>query len=509
MGTYQVNTKNIAKNTLVLYLRMILSTVVSLYTSRVILEYLGITDYGIYNVAGGIVSILGVFSTSLSSSTQRFLNICIGESDDKKLFQMFNKSITLHLILGILILLVGETVGLWLINNKLVIPEDRIFAAKVVYQISLITTVISILRTPFLAAIIAFEKMTFFAYSTIAEVFMKLIICYLIVITPYDRLIVYTILLLVVSFVITVVMAVFCRKILKLDFYKYYKIINGGYGTLISFSGWTMVGTIFSSSSTQVINLIFNNFFGVVINAAMGITTQISGVLSTLIINFQTAYKPPIVKSFASGDKTSFSILIKRTTKCSFFLVFVIACPFFFSCDVVLGLWLKEVPPLTSIFVQVAIIHTLIDSLSRPFFIAIEANGRIKGYHLLISLSIIVSLILSILCVVIYKNPPLTMLAYTLASGVLMFIIRLLYFLKFLPEFKENIFEIISPIIFVILTNIPIYIYVSHITTGLNTLIGMVGLSMTITLGTIYLMGLNKQERYAIKNILYQKINRK
>src|SRR5690554_4827200 len=342
------NSKSIAKNTMFLYVRMILTMGISLYTSRVVLNVLGIEDYGIYSIVGGIVALFSFFNSAMSSATQRFLSYDIGNGDKKKLSQTFNSTVNIHIIIALIIIICAETIGLWFINHKLNIPEDRIEALNWIYQFSLFTFIVTVLQVPFNALLIAREHMKVYAYFSIVEVLLKLIIVYLLFILPFEKLKTYAVLVFCVALIVAILYRVYCRfNFIESKYYFYYN--KSTYSDLLSFSGWSLFGNIAALARGQGSNIILNIFFGTTVNAAYGITSQVRGAVSVFVSNFQLAVNPRIVKSYAQDKLDECHKLIFQSSKISFFLLFIIVIPIIYNVTFILEIWLKNVPKYTDV----------------------------------------------------------------------------------------------------------------------------------------------------------------
>lgn len=501
--------KRIAKNSLILYARMLVVTIISLYTSRVVLEVLGVEDFGIYNIAGGVVALLGILNLSMSSSAQRFLSTKIGEKKVDEVHLIFNRSLTVHIAISLLVILLGETLGLWLFNSKLNIPENRMDAAFWVYQFSLVTTACSIVRTAFTAVVISYEKMSFLAYTSIIEVIFKLAICYVLLIVSFDSLKVYSFLMMTVMAALLLTYMFYCRKVIRMKFYKYDPFTIEKYRDLLTFSGWTMVGGIFSVSSWQILNIVYNFFFGVLLNAAMGICNQVLNSLAGLILNFQTAYKPPLVKFYASHNYREFHQLVSRASRFSFYLVFVVTAPLFFSCDYVLYLWLHTVPPYTSVFVQIVILHFWLDAASLPFFYAIEASGRIRTYHITASMVFFFSTVIAVVLVCFFRAPIGAMIITSILASFILALVRLYYYLRIASLCVSDIFfHTFSKVLLVAVFAVPFYYTVTLFFTGFALLVALIILSFIVSLPLVYWVGILKEERSFIRNFIFRIIKR-
>lgn len=380
-NTNNYSSKRILKNTLFLYVRQIVTLIVSLYTSRVILDILGVDDYGIYNVIAGFIVLLSLINNSMTSATQRFISYELGHGDKQQVSRTFSMSMTAHILVCVLVLVLGETIGLWYVYNGLVVPEDRAFAAHWVYQISLLSVFVTIIRSPYQASTIAYEKMDAFSIISILEVVLKLVIVYLLALFSYDKLILYAILLLLSNLLITGVYKIYCSH--KFDTCNYSYFMEASYfKKLLSFLGWNVLGASSTMGTQQAGSLIINRYVGVAINAAYGIANQVSSAVSSFVTNFQMAFTPQIVKLYATGERTTMFTLMFRSSVLSFYLLFFIVTPILLNIDYVLSLWLKEVPPYTGVFCIWVFGCSFIDSLQAPLSIAINASGTIKKYYI-------------------------------------------------------------------------------------------------------------------------------
>lgn len=369
--------RTIAKNTLLLYFRMALTMLVSLYTSRVILSVLGVVDDGIYNIVGGAVGMFMFLNGALSGATSRFLTFEIGRDDKEKLKKTFSAAMLVHIILAIIIFSLLETVGLWLLNNKLVIPEERMHAARVVYQLSAFATLLSITQVPYSASLIAHERMGAFAYMSILEVALKLLICYLVVISPIDKLISYGILVLCVKTLIILIYRIYCiRKFEECHFeiIKDWALIR----PILSFSGWDLLGHFSSMARDQGVDVVLNMFFGPAINSAAGKAGIICNAVNGFSNNFLTAIKPPIVKAFAVGDIKKMESLMIDASKYAYSLLMLLSVPFFFESQFVIDLWLKNPPEYSALFCSVDLGLGLLIAIFLPLVYAIHASGKIR-----------------------------------------------------------------------------------------------------------------------------------
>ena len=380
MSDNTTNNKRIAKNTLLLYVRMLLMMIVSLYTSRVILQVLGIEDFGVYNVVGGIVSMFAFINGGMVAATQRYITFEIGSGNKEKLKQVFSTSLQIHAIISVLIIILGETVGLWFLLEKMIIPDDRMTAAMWVYQCSIIACVVNIMSIPYNADIVAHEKMSVFAYISIIDVVLKLLIVYLLILSLFDKLIVYAVLLLIVQLLIRSVYTRYCKKHFDESFYVHsFNVVL--LKEMSGFAGWSFWGSLAGVLYTQGLNMMLNVFFGPVVNAARGIAVQVQSAVQQFVTNFQMALNPQITKNYAVGNLEQMHSLMFRSARFSFILLFFITLPVLLETDFLLTIWLKTVPADTVIFIHIMICISLIYTTANPCIIANQATGKVRVYQ--------------------------------------------------------------------------------------------------------------------------------
>lgn len=378
--TEQSANKRLAKNTMLLYVRMILLMVVSLYTSRVVLAALGFDDYGIYNVVGGAVSMFAFINLALGNASSRFITVALGKGDKDHLVKVFNAAFWIHFGVAILIVVLCETIGLWFLYHKMVIPPDRFNAAFWVFQFSVIASVASIICVPFNATIIAHERMGAFAYISLIDAGLKLAIAYLITVVPTDKLILYGALYLFVNLLDILIYQIYCIR--HFDEVKFRKLQDALIVKEISkFAGWALLGNLAYVGYTQGLNILLNIFFGPVLNAARGIAVQIQTAVKGFVTNFQTAVNPQITKAYAKDDSNRMQFLIFGSSKISFYMMLCIVVPLSVEAPVILKIWLDRVPEYTSQFLVLTLCIMLIDTLANPLIIANNATGNIKRYQ--------------------------------------------------------------------------------------------------------------------------------
>lgn len=371
------NNRRLAKNTIFMYVRMVFLMTIGLYASRVILKTLGISDYGIYNVVGGVVAMFGFLNTTLSTSTQRFLNIELGKGNVGNLKKVFSNALYLHVCLLLIVFVLSETVGLWFVLNKLIIPEGREVATVWVYQFSIVSVCIQIFQLPFMSTIIAHEKMGVYAYVSIYEGLAKLTVLFLLQLLNYDKLILYSGLILLVQLSVAFIYNVYCRKnfsesSLKISSDKKF------FREMLGFSGWNVFGNLASVCNSQGLNIVLNLFFGTVVNAARGIAFQVHGLVTQLVNNFQLAVKPQVIKYYAAGQYEQMTDLVFNSAKYSAYLMMVVNIPLILEIRPLLHIWLGEYPDYTPIFVSIILLRSIITSMTGNIVMVVHASGYLK-----------------------------------------------------------------------------------------------------------------------------------
>jgi O-antigen/teichoic acid export membrane protein len=417
---------------------------VSLYTSRVILKVLGITDYGIYNLIAGFVTFLSFMSNALVSSMQRYFNVALGKKDEVLYRNVFSMNINILILLSILILGIGETVGLYFLNNYLNIPTDRLSSALLVYHVSIITFIVSLLRSPFQASIIAHERMSFFAYISIAEVLLRLGVVFALLYIDSDRLSTYALLYLGVMVLVDAIYMLFCNKKFPECKYKYvndFKLFK----ELTSFSGWAVLGQSSIVIKNQGDAILINRFFTVAANAAMGVASQVTSAVDMFVTNFQTAFSPQLVQTHASGSHDKHLDLLLKSSKYSFFLMLIVSLPIILNIDLCLSLWLEDVPQYTNYFIIFILLSYLLNAISTPLYTSIMATGEIKYYQISISFIYVMGPCLSYLCFINNLMPYYVSIIACFLQ-LLLLIVRLFYCHKYskLP-YQQFLKKVIIP----------------------------------------------------------------
>lgn len=498
--------KRLAKNTVLLYGRTLVVMAITLFTSRVILESLGIEDYGTYNVIGGFVAMFSMIGGTLITATQRFINVELGKKEDGNVNKIFNTAIGIHTILVIVLLLLLESFGLWFLNYKMTIPEGRLWAANVVFQCSIIAFVLNILSMPFNAIIIAFERMKAFAYITLLDAILKLGICYLLFFTKEDRLILYAILLMLISIMNNAIYYIYCKRQFPEESRLHIVKDKESYIRQTSFAGYTFLGSIAAILANHGVNVVLNLFCGVTVNAARGVAVQVQQAVTKFINDFMTALKPQITKTYASGEVDKAMSLVYRGAKFSYFLLLLLSVPILFKTTEILTLWLKKYPDYSTIFVQLTLIYALITVLSTPLTTVILATGKIKGNALIIGGLRILILPLSYMVLVLgfapYSVYIVMILIDTISIFTRLFILKAITGVNIKPYIKEVFMYTMAVSVIILFIN---YLLCRIITSTIIELLLYVIASIILSLVVIVIIGLTGTERSA----LYAFINKK
>ncbi len=494
MANHSHNNKRIAKNTVVLYIRMLVVMGVTLFTSRIVLQALGVEDFGLYNVVGGVVGLFTFLRSSMEKCTQRYLNVEMSR-EGGRLNDTFCVSMTIHIVIMLIALVLTETIGLWFLNTHINIPEGRELAANVVYQSTVFSLCCTILSVPYSACVIAHERMGFYAVVSVLDAFLKLGIAYMILYSSGDSLIVYGILMSFIALINFILYIVFCRKCFSESKYRLF-FDKGLFKGMLSFTGWNLVGQMSVLGVNQGNSILVNMFHTVTANAAMSVGVQVNNAVVSLSANFQTAFNPQITKSYASHDIKYMKNLVYGSSKLSFLLLVIVSLPLFFNIDTILSLWLKTVPEYSSIFCILSICSGIINALSTPLNFCIMATGRIKWSQIMTAIVYLSDLF--ILYALFSLNfPPATAMAVKIAVVSAVLFVRLYYTHKEIPEFsmKDYSIKVLVPLTtftFICTTvGVGLYSYSSNLVSDIASAIVLVG----ITIVAAYYIALSKTER--------------
>lgn len=500
--------ERVVKNTAMLYFRMILILLISLYTTRIILRVLGEEDFGIYNVIAGFVLMLSFFNSTLSGSVQRFISFEIGRGRTDSIGKVFSMSINIHLLVSLILLILFETIGLWVLNNVLVIPENRIYAANLVYQLSVFSFLIHVIFTPYNAALLAYEKMSAFAAISIAEVLLKLLVVYFLQASTLDKLSTYSILLLIVAIIINLSYFVFVK--IKIRGCKYTLFWSRSlFQKMIAFTGWNLWGGIAVMTYMHGVNILLNVFFGPTINAARAIAYQVNSTTNSFVNNFQLALKPQIIANFSAGNLIQTNYVIFSSSKISFFMMLILGLPLILNTNLIINLWLENPPEYVVVFCQLVLFESFITSISGPLMTGAQASGEIKLYQ-----SVVGGILLLILpvtfCFLYYGYPPETAFVVSIAIHTIALFARVQIISKILNfSFRTFRIKVLTPIIYVSGLCLTVVLTINYLI-KIDSLLMLLAKNIIILSACcfiIYKFGMNASERKLLKN-LFQRVIR-
>ena len=499
MGNTSDNNKRIAKNTLLLYVRTLFIMLVTLYTSRVVLNTLGVTDYGVYNVVGGVVAMFGFINSSMSSATQRYITFALGRGDIPHLQKVFSTALQIHLLIAVLVALLGETVGLWFLCEKMRIPADRMDAAFWVLQCSIVSAMVMVASVPYNADIIAHEKMSAFAYISVLEVVLKLAVVYVLLVFSYDKLVLYAFLILAVQLLVRFCYAHYCHSHFVET--RYRRVWDKSlFKEMISFAGWSMFGNLSVVLFSQGLNMLLNVFFGPVVNAARAVSVQVQHAIQQFVGNFQMALNPQITKTYAQGEMGEMHKLMFRSARFSFYLLFFLSLPVLLETDFILTLWLKTVPEDTVAFLRIMICISLMYTLSNPLMVANQATGKVKKYQSVCGSILLMILPVSYVCLRLdfpaYSVFVIHFVMEGITQAVRMVLLRPLTGIRLRDYFSHIYTRVLS--VGALSVVMPLWIYVNMADTVWR-FFAVCGVSV-LSVGTVaYTVGLSENERVFVK----------
>lgn len=506
------NNKLIAKNTIALYVRMLFAMIVSLYTSRVVLEYLGETDYGIQNVVAGIVTMFAFLSNTLASASQRYFAFELGRNNISRLQKIFSLTTLLYLIVIAIIVLLAETVGIWFVNEKMCISADRLYAANVVFQLSILSFCVTIFATPYQAIIIARERMDVYALVGILDAVLHLLFVLFLqyFISNYDCLIAYGFVMLLYKCICQFLYVYYASSKFKES--KFVFCWDGSLAKeMLSYSAWNVFGAVAQICRSQGINMLISVFFLPVVNAARGIAYQVENALNVFATNFYTAVRPQVTKRYASGDVNSAMSLVYSSSKFTYFLLAFVSVPMIVFIEHIIGIWLVKVPELAPVFTKLVIIMALIDSLSNPLMTIMQATGKVKIYQLVTGTLVLLNFPIS--WIFLYCGYSAE---YTMYVGILIALISLLSRLIIVKHyvgfslrkyFKYVLTRVVIVTFCALLISQTISVLILSDLSIFNVLSSYT-LSVLVTIGLIYFIGLTKDEREVITQIIQKRIRR-
>jgi len=490
--------KRIAKNTLLLYFRMLFLMLISLYTSRVVLNALGVEDYGIYNVVGGVVMMFSMLSGSLSAAISRFLTFELGKGDKENLDKVFSLSITIQLIIALAIILVAETIGLWFLNEKMIIPVNRISAANWCFQFSIVAFAVNLISVPYNAAIIAHERMSAFAYISILEGIGKLLIAWCIVVNPIDRLVFYGGMIALLAIVLRIIYGLYCKKYFGECSY-HFVYDKDLLKQIFGFAGWNFIGSSASILRDQGGNILINLFFGPAVNAARGIATKVNTVITSFVQNFMVAMNPQIIKSYAEEDGEYLMTLIYNGARFSYYLLLLLSLPVLLNTQYLLTIWLGLIPNHTVNFVRLILVFALHESLANPLITAMLATGKIKKYQICAGGMNLMNLPISYV-VLKMRYPPESVLIVAIMFSLIVQIVRLVLLkdminLPIKDFFKKVYMNVIIVTLFASLLPVLMNRYFEN---SLLQFLSITVITVVWTLFVVILCGLKKEERTSL-----------
>lgn len=502
------NTKRIAKNTTFLSIRMIIVMIINLYIVRVVLDALGVEDYGIFNVVAGVITMLSVLSSVLSTATQRFYSISLGEKNKERFSNIFSASINIYFLLSIIILIIGETIGLWFVNTQLVIPDERMVAVNYIYQFSILSFIFTILQVPYLSAIIAHEDVGIYAIINICEWILKLLSAFLLFFIPIDRLILYGGFLFIIPIFVLIAYFIISKK--KYSECNYNKNTDKKiYKELISFSGWTLFGSLAGVGMNQVNTILVNIFFGPIVNASRAIALQINSALNSFCSNILIPLRPPMIKAYAEKDYEYLNKIFNLSNKFIYYILLMLCIPLMFEMDTILKLWLNIEDTQAILFSRIILIYMLIMSLNNPISIIIQATGHVKEYHTLVE-------VFTLLCpfatyiMFVLGYPAYTTFIIMIIAAILSHIVRLIILKRYYKPFSYKLYTISFVIPAIIITIVSIlfayFININVLYTPMRmVLIVLVNSAIIILLALT--IGLSSMEKNILNNLLTKKNN--
>lgn len=497
------NNKRIAKNTLLLYFRMFITMAVGLFTSRVVLNVLGVSDFGIYNVVGGVITMASFFNSAMVASTQRFISFELGKGNIVRLNKVFCTSVNIHVAIALISIILAETVGLWFVNTQLNLPEERMYAVNWVYQCSILTFVFTVISVPYNACIVAHEKMSVYAYISIFEVVMKLVIVYALLISTIDKLVLYAILLALVAITVRFLYSIYCHR--KFEECKYQFVLDKKLSKqMFSFAGWSVLGNMGFSFKDQISNIILNLFFGPTVNAARGIGIHVSSLINTFSTNFAMALNPQITKQYAAGNLHESQKLVYAGARLTFFLLNVISIPVIVNIDYLLELWLGIVPEYTSAFMILSILTCLLYSISGSVTTAIQATGNIKWFQIGVSVIMLSELPVAYLLLQLGCKPYSVMYP-TIFTYLIAVFFRFYLLHRMIPSYKIHtyLFDVVLRciLVFLISWGISQFVVGCFAESIINLFITSI-FSFIVTASLVFIFGLKNNER----KMLIQKV---
>ena len=501
------NNKRIMKNTFILYVRMFFIMLLTLYISRIVLQVLGVEDFGIYNVVGGVVTMMGVLKGAMSTATTRFITFELGRSDFEQLRKTYCVSMMIYALLSIVFVLLAETIGVWFLNTQLTIPEIRMYAVNWVYQFTILSVVVEMMSQPYNAVIIAHEKMSFFAIVSVLEISLKLLFVFSLKVISADTLIVYGFLMMLTTIIIRIVYSIYCKKQFLECNFRVYKDVEL-FKRILSYSGWNLFGSASTIIKGQGLNILLNMFFNPAVNAARGIAYQINGAVSQFSHNFYTAVRPQITKYYAQDDLTNMFKLVFRSGKMLFYLNLLLGLPLVVETPYIINLWLGQVPEYAIVFSRLIIVISMVDAMSHPLMTSIQATGSVAVYQSVVGTLNILNLPISYVFLKL-GYPPLTVFHISLIITVVSVFVRLVIVKHYISSFPFTEYALkvfgICLLVSIVSVVIPIILHIYLNQTLYNVLCICLACLISVII-TVYLIGMNKDERLFVINIVASKL---
>lgn len=505
------NNKRVAKNTLFLYFRMIVIILANLYTTRIVLAELGATDFGIYNVVGGVVMMFSFINSCMTTTTQRYMTFELGKNNRERLNKVFSISLNIHAGIAMAIVLMAETVGLWFLNYELNIPQSQMGAANWVYQFSILTFCVNIIQVPYNAALIAHEKMNIFAYISILEALLKLGIAYVLVVLSSNKLVFYAALVFITQLVVRLVYQFYCKR--KYEECTYHWVKDKSlYKEMTAFAGWNLLGSISWLLKGQGINIMLNIFFGPIINAAQGIANQVRQAIMGFIFNFMSAVNPQITKYYATEDYEEMETLTYNGLKYSFILLFLMSLPIMLNVHYILGIWLESVPDYAAFFVVLVLADSLCNTLfDQPLMTSIAATGNIKVYQIVVSSIMLLIVPVGYVALKLGAAPP-SVYYVSIIITVIAGFARYYYCHKQLGYSWHRFWkEVLKPVMLFVVVAVPVPMFLRYYVLPSETFIGFVSICVA-TIACIFLsawyVGLSVKERATVGSLIKAKLKR-
>lgn len=507
VSSHTENTKRIAKNTLMLYVRMLFGMLVSLYTSRVVLNTLGVEDYGIYNVVGGVVAMFSLVSSSLSASVSRFLTFELGRGDMERLKETFSTSLMIHLVLAGIVFILAESIGIWFLNTQMTIPSERLYAANWVFQASILSFMFSLSSVPYNASITSHERMSAFAYIGILDVVLRLLIVLFIAYAPFhfDRLIVYSLLLVLVGISLQCIYLWYCRKNFEECRFKLH-FNKGRWKEMSAFAGWNFIGCTAGILKDQGVNILLNIFWGPVVNAARGIAFSVNSAVSGFAGNFMAAINPQITKSYATKDYQYMFFLIEKGSCFSFYILWILSLPILFETDFILKLWLKNYPEYSVEFVRLVLLLSLCDIISNSLITSLSSTGKIRNYQIVVGSILLLNFPFSYICLNLGFSPDST-LVISIIMSLLCLVVRLIFLKKMIGLsvsffFKNVCVKILYVSFCSMMMPLLLTIIIPH---SLWKSFLVICVSIMSALFIVYFGGCSRKEKQFIRDMLFKK----